>query len=467
QLSAGGGSVLVEGLSEVAHGVFIGGSQIGSTGGGDVDITGRAIVSNFDHDGILIDDGAAVNETTISAAENANISLAGEGTGQGGMAIQFEMPSSTRVNPFVGGDGTQNVAFDSLGGNVSVSYVDGNQVQFTDPDGVGQSFTAQHSNFGSFTAMNVGAVDVQVDQAIDIQDIKLAAYADFLVLSGNATVTGPVDAGDRFQIEMGPGNTSDIGISAPLVAPTKSFIGEGPSGNRILTKGTFELEGVTFTAINEVRGVDSGNDMLIDSGLDSQINISSETYADPVGVSANIRGIEFNGYDVISGGEGNDNFVIDIDDGNSSDVLLDGAGGDDTFSFSLGGSVDTIIGGDGLDKVDYSAFQSSVFADKCSGHLVAAHNGDECADFEPGPVETASGTPEALHSGPLHRVRQSVGHIDQFPVQIGEQLPPEGGRADRPDQQSSEKDQANTAEHEAAPEICGPAHAGGSASESH
>ncbi|MDA8632686.1 filamentous hemagglutinin N-terminal domain-containing protein [Verrucomicrobiales bacterium] len=376
QLSAGGGSVLVEGLSEVAHGVFIGGSQIGSTGGGDVDITGRVIVSNFDHDGILIDDGAAVNETTISAAENANISLAGEGTGQGGMAIQFEMPSSTRVNPFVGGDGTQNVAFDSLGGNVSVSYVDGNQVQFTDPDGVGQSFTAQHSNFGSFTAMNVGAVDVQVDQAIDIQDIKLAAYADFLVLSGNATVTGPVDAGDRFQIEMGPGNTSDIGISAPLVAPTKSFIGEGPSGNRILTKGTFELEGVTFTAINEVRGVDSGNDMLIDSGLDSQINISSETFADPVGVSANIRGIEFNGYDVISGGEGNDNFVIDIDDGNSSDVLLDGAGGDDTFSFSLGGSVDTIIGGDGLDKVDYSAFQSSVFAD------FGSKSGTQVANFD-------------------------------------------------------------------------------------
>ena len=376
QLSAGGGSVLVEGLSEVAHGVFIGGSQIGSTGGGDVDITGRVIVSNFDHDGILIDDGAAVNETTISAAENANISLAGEGTGQGGMAIQFEMPSSTRVNPFVGGDGTQNVAFDSLGGNVSVSYVDGNQVQFTDPDGVGQSFTAQHSNFGSFTAMNVGAVDVQVDQAIDIQDIKLAAYADFLVLSGNATVTGPVDAGDRFQIEMGPGNTSDIRISAPLVAPTKSFIGEGPSGNRILTKGTFELEGVTFTAINEVRGVDSGNDMLIDSGLDSQINISSETFADPVGVSANIRGIEFNGYDVISGGEGNDNFVIDIDDGNSSDVLLDGAGGDDTFSFSLGGSVDTIIGGDGLDKVDYSAFQSSVFAD------FGSKSGTQVANFD-------------------------------------------------------------------------------------
>jgi len=122
--------------------------------------------------------------------------------------------------------------------------------------------------------------------------------------------------------------------------------------------------------------VDSGNDMLIDSGLDSQINISSETFADPVGVSANIRGIEFNGYDVISGGEGNDNFVIDIDDGNSSDVLLDGAGGDDTFSFSLGGSVDTIIGGDGLDKVDYSAFQSSVFAD------FGSKSGTQVANFD-------------------------------------------------------------------------------------
>jgi len=376
QLSAGGGSVLVEGLSEVAHGVFIGGSQIGSTGGGDVDITGRVIVSNFDHDGILIDDGAAVNETTISAAENANISLAGEGTGQGGMAIQFEMPSSTRVNPFVGGDGTQNVAFDSLGGNVSVSYVDGNQVQFTDPDGVGQSFTAQHSNFGSFTAMNVGAVDVQVDQAIDIQDIKLAAYADFLVLSGNATVTGPVDAGDRFQIEMGPGNTSDIGISAPLVAPTKSFIGEGPSGNRILTKGTFELEGVTFTAINEVRGVDSGNDMLIDSGLDSQINISSGTSTSPVGVSANIRGIEFNDYDFISGGGGNDDFVIDLDAGNSFDVVLAGSNGNDTFSFLPGGSLDTIIGGDGFDTFDYSAFESSVFAD------FGSKSGTQVANFD-------------------------------------------------------------------------------------
>ena len=266
--------------------------------------------------------------------------------------------------------------FDSLGGNVSVSYVDGNQVKFADPDGVGQSFTAQHGNFGSFTAMNVGGVDVQVDQAIDIQDIKLAVDANFLVLSGNATVTGQVDAGNGFQIEMGPGNTSDIEISAPLVAPTKSFIGEGPSGNRILTKGAFELEGVTFTAINEVRGVDSGNDMLIDSGLDSQINISSETFADPVGVSANIRGMEFNGYDVISGGEGNDNFVIDIDVGNSFGVVLAGSNGNDTFSFLPGGSVDTIIGGDGFDTVDYSAFESSVFAD------FGSKRGTQVANFD-------------------------------------------------------------------------------------
>ena len=376
QLRAGAGSVLVEGLSEVAHGVFIGESQVESTGGGDVDIIGRAIVSNFDHDGILIDDGAGVNETTISAAENANISLAGEGAGQGGMAIQFKMPLSQRVNPFIGGDGTQNVAFDSLGGNVSVSYVDGNQVKFADPDGVGQSFTARHGNFVSFTAMNVGAVDVQVDQAIEIQDTKLAADATFLVLSGKATVTGPVDAGNRFQIEMGPGNTSDIEINAPLVAPTKSFIGEGPSGNRILTQGTFALEGVTFTAINEVRGVDSGNNILIDSGLDSQINLSSGNFTDPVGVSANIRGIEFNGYDFISGGEGNDNFVIGFDGGNSFDVVLAGSNGNDTFSFLAGGSVDTIIGGDGFDTVDYSAFQSSVFAD------FGSKSGTQVANFD-------------------------------------------------------------------------------------
>jgi filamentous hemagglutinin family protein len=376
QLRAGGGSVLVEGRSEVAQGVFIGGSQIESTEGGDVDITGRAIVSNFDHDGILIDDGAAVSETTISAAENANISLAGEGTGQGGMAIQFEMPSSKRVNPFVGGDGTQNVAFDSLGGNVSVSYVNGNQVQFTDPEGVGQSLTAQHSNFGSFTAMNVGAVDVQVDQAIEIQDINLATDATFLVLHGNATVTGLIDAGNRFQIEMGSGNTSDIEINALLVAPTKSFIGDGTEGNRILTEGTFELEGVTFTAINEVRGVDSGSDTLIDSGLDSQINISSGTSTSPVGVSANIRGIEFNDYDFISGGGGNDDFVIDLDAGNSFDVVLAGSNGNDTFSFLPGGSLDTIIGGDGFDTVDYSAFQSSIFAD------FGSKSGTQVANFD-------------------------------------------------------------------------------------
>ena len=292
------------------------------------------------------------------------------------MAIQFKMPLSQRVNPFIGGDGTQNVAFDSLGGNVSVSYVDGNQVKFADPDGVGQSFTARHGNFVSFTAMNVGAVDVQVDQAIEIQDTKLAADATFLVLSGKATVTGPVDAGNRFQIEMGPGNTSDIEINAPLVAPTKSFIGEGPSGNRILTQGTFALEGVTFTAINEVRGVDSGNNILIDSGLDSQINLSSGNFTDPVGVSANIRGIEFNGYDFISGGEGNDNFVIGFDGGNSFDVVLAGSNGNDTFSFLAGGSVDTIIGGDGFDTVDYSAFQSSVFAD------FGSKSGTQVANFD-------------------------------------------------------------------------------------
>lgn len=385
-VSTGTGDIDISGISEVGNGVFLEGSRIQSSDGGEIDILGRAILSNFNHDGIRIDDTEATNETMISTGVNANITLTGEGTGPDGKAIRFVEPFSTRASPFVGGDGTQNVAFDSLGGDVDVSYVDANDVKFADPDGVGQAFTARNSNFNTFTAVNVGSVDVQVDQTLEIRDIKLATNAIFTASSGNLRTTGLFDAGNLIELNTSPGNDSSFQVYSPLSAPEIRFNGGGVNGNQILTQGTFTLEGVSFSGISGVFGVGSGDDILIDSSQSSVIDLSTETFpftpdffdsTDVSGFSATpspkvaipsqtiavIRGVEFRGYEVISGGEGDDTFNIALDEDTEYNGTLAGGGGDDKFIFTPGGTVGTIVGGAGIDTVDYSAFQTSVFAD--------------------------------------------------------------------------------------------------------
>lgn len=395
QIGTGSGNISIEGTSSGDHGVLVRRGVVSSSSG-DIGVSGRAVATSATHYGVLVDDGEESSSfSQFLTGNNGTITFRGLGSGKGGHAVMFNDPMTVPSGGYVTGDDTQSVIFESLGGDILARYVQGEYVQFIDPDGIGQNFTLLDSDIDFFTAVNVGSVNIQNSNNLEIGNIKLATTADFTSQFGSISVTGKVDAGQAVSFNVGDGYYgSSINVSNEIISPQILFNG-GENWADVRTEGIFRLNGVSFNNIYEVRAIGENGNTLIGADDNTTIDVFSDMYygegsfseigfaaveiADPrVDIGSEtifeIDGTQFYGYDTVSGGKGNDTFLINLEEGADFNGELRGGQGDDKFVMMPGGSVGGIDGDAGDDLLDFSNFSTGVFAD--FGNREATQVGD-------------------------------------------------------------------------------------------
>lgn len=376
------GFIDINGQSQVGNGIDIVRTTFASETG-DIKLTGRALDPTNTHHGIYLHDGMSPATTSqFNTGSDATVYLKGLGSGNGGQAVLFTDPGVVPAGGYVNGDDSQNVIFESLGGDITARYVQGDFVRFIDPDGIGQNFTLLDSDIRFFTAVNVGSVNIVNTGGLEIGDIKLATTADFTSEMGSLYVSGTVDAGQSASFHVGSNYYSYIDLFGPLISPQINLDG-GTAGADVFTGGTFHLNGVNFNNIYNVYGSGEGTNAvvagdentIIDVFTDSfsygetgfaEVNFLSvapkvSSYSGPTVFS--INGVSFHGYDSFSGGKGDDTFRINLDPGAYYDGVLHGGQGDDKFVVMPGGTVAKIDGDAGIDTLDFGHFSDAVFAD--------------------------------------------------------------------------------------------------------
>lgn len=374
-----GGAFNIVGTSMDSHGVEIASSRIETTGS-EIVIRGEANSASGMNHGVHIDASMGITgtEASVKVGDNGVVRLQGKGSGGNGKAIL--VAGSGMLDPtYVSGGASSRIELQSLGGAVDVEGISASEVDFSDPDGVAEQATISNSRIGRFTAVNVGAVDVSTTTNLEVGDVKLANRAVFTAagFGNNIRVTGDIDAGQEIVF-----NGSDSGglfqLETPLVAPAIRFNG-GAGGTDIETHGIFRLQGVTFSSINEVRGVGTKGNSVIGSDANETITVSTDSglggldgiegasalmsfSSGSMETVADIGGTQFRGYDVIGGGAGNDTFNVQLDPMVNDSTTLHGGEGDDQFLISPGGTIGTLNGGADTDTIDYSEFTTPVFA---------------------------------------------------------------------------------------------------------
>ena len=145
---------------------------------------------------------------------------------------------------------------------------------------------------------------------------------------------------------------SGIELAKSVNAPGLNLVG-GMDGIDVSVEGIFNLEGVTFTNVERVYGDSGGiDDVLIGSTTNEEIGVSTNLEAEFPGENSSgsipitvvettftISGINFERFDEVSGGGGNDTFDINLDEEEAFLGRIEGGSGDDRFIIAPGGDV--------------------------------------------------------------------------------------------------------------------------------
>ncbi len=379
-LSSGTGDIEIFGYNAMGDGVTINGSQI-SSAGGEMTIEGRSYGGNGNG---LVFLSKVGNRSQVSNSSGGKINLAGQGNGTGN-AIVFNNGNGAHgfYDYLINGDYSTDIELRSYGGDVLLSHLTGDGLLFQLGNGASGALNLVNTDIlGRFTSPSSNGIFIQAYNSLDVGDVNSSGpinlYGGLDVnVNGQITSPQPVTLTGEFGIFLGQ----------PVNAPGLNLIG-GMYGIDVGVLGTFNLEGVTFTNVNRVvGGSEVGDDILIGSSANDQIGVSTifpmryyeiesamSMEVNPmVGLEVEpmmggetaftIGGIQFEGFEQVSGGGGNDTFNIQLDENSPFIGTLGGGSGNDRFVMMPGGEVAFINGGPGTDTIDYSNFTDPVTAD--------------------------------------------------------------------------------------------------------
>lgn len=379
-VTADTGMLSVAGTSVEGTGAALGDTAIEANGGA-ITLSGKTASAVPYNSGLLLyQNGSSYPGTFVSNGNSGTISLYGESMVPGGNAIAFYENGGGPSFEFIGGDGTQNVDVFGYGGEVELTRVSANSLDFSQSPMTPGDFSLTNSQIGSFSANAANDVTVENLGNLQIGDIDSTGAVSISLASGNLNVAGEIRALTSIGFS-GDGMDQIFHIGVPVLSPLVDFSGS-PSGLKVETEGTLNLNGYSFSNVLEVRGTGPGNNFLIAPDGDTVITLSTltETGMGPVPVQtiqAEIGGVSFVSYDDISGGFGNDTFHVMLDVGYEFSGNLSGEEGNDRFILYEGGSLAHLDGGAGYNTLDFSPFTaSSVFVD------IGASNATQVDSFD-------------------------------------------------------------------------------------
>ncbi len=362
-ISSIAGDIEIFGENSNGDGTTISGSQISSSDG-DISIEGRSRSGGENGNGLAF----LSSSGHLSQVSNTGgtIKLAGKAEGTG-KAIVFNDPDGSHSpNDFLINGGSQtDVELRSYGGDVVLSHLTGRDLSFETGDDVAGSLDLSNTNLmGQFQSPSSSGIFIKDNSALYVGDVNSSGPISFsglnLIIEGQISSSQPVTlAGD-----------SAIDLKQSLNAPGANFIG-GSSGIEVNVEGTFNFEGVSFTNVDRVVGGSVvGDDILVGSSANDEIVVStvvtgnnnSGGMAGQAKTVFTFAGVQFEGFEQVSGGDGDDVFGINLDEDAPFAGTIFGGGGDDQFVMMPGGTVAILDGGSGRDVLDYSSFSDPVSA---------------------------------------------------------------------------------------------------------
>lgn len=198
-----------------------------------------------------------------------------------------------------------------------------------------------------------------------VEDLVGGRDDDTFVIVDGAGLTGSIDGGSGL-------DTLDFGdVSGGVVVVLAESDSDGFRGSATgLDSG--------FAHVERLIG-GSGSDTLTGEDVASTWTLASESLYDDGSHSLGLSNFES-----LHGGSGADTFDLVGDDLSSVTADLDGGGGEDHFRFN-GAAVLTgqIVGGDGLDTLDYGSFGSTVSV-LLTGSNPSGYSGTEALSFSGG-----------------------------------------------------------------------------------
>ncbi|MAB76756.1 MAG: hypothetical protein CMO47_09905 [Verrucomicrobiales bacterium] len=383
-LATEAGNIEVFGYSATGDGTTVAETQILSTGG-DITIEGYSTAANGNGLAFLSD----LEDRSQVANTGGIIKLAGQGQGAG-KAIVFNDPNAAHAaNDFlINGDSSTEIELRSNGGDVILSHLTGGQVLFDLGNGASGSLNLVNADLlGQFRSPSSSGIFVENYNTLFVGDVSSSGPVN-LQAGTDLKVEGQISSPQPVILT----GDSGIELAKSVNAPGLNLVG-GMNGIDVSVEGIFNLEGVTFTNVERVYGDSGGiDDVLIGSAANEEIGVSTNLEAEFPGENSSgsapitvvettftISGINFERFDEVSGGGGNDTFDINLEKEEAFLGRIEGGSGDDRFIIAPGGDVSLIDGGAGIDVLDYSNFNDPV---STNFSLNDATQVDEMANLE-------------------------------------------------------------------------------------
>ncbi|MBP82678.1 MAG: hypothetical protein CMO61_02390 [Verrucomicrobiales bacterium] len=364
-LSTNTGNIEIVGYNAVGDGTTVAESQILSTGG-DITIEGHSTAANGNGLAFLSD----LEDRSQVANTGGIIKLAGLGQGTGKAIVFNDTNAVHAANDFlINGDSSTEIELRSNGGDVILSHLTGDQVLFDLGSGASGSLNLVNADLlGQFQSPSSSGIFIENYNTLFVGDVSSSGPVN-LQAGTDLKVEGQISSPQPVILAGGSG----IELAKSVNAPGLNLVG-GMDGIDVSVEGIFNLEGVTFTNVERVYGDSGGiDDVLIGSATNEEIGVSTNLEAEfpsenSSGSSPNtvvettftISGIDFERFDEVSGGGGNDTFTINLDEEAPFLGRIEGGSGDDRFVIAPGGDVSLIDGGAGIDVLDYSNFTDPV-----------------------------------------------------------------------------------------------------------
>lgn len=367
-IRSGSGDISVKGYNAVGIGTLFSESTVRSSSG-DITLEGYA-TGMGNHEGLRFENASASSSSIgpvsiftaipslpngdVETGSNATIKLIGLGSGTGSAVHFFDDAATTSASLFmVGGDGTQDLEVQTLGGDVELSRMEAEEFLFSKAAGASGGLKFDGAVLDWVTVNSADSVDIESPGALRVRSINSDGNVALHSASGTFTNLGTIASGTDIKIKGSDSSFGTLELFGTLSAPVITIDG-GTARADVETQGSFNLSGVSFLNIDEVRGVSAGG---IDSLIDSNANSVIEIFEDPLASSGSrtgalIRGTQFYGYENISGGGGNDTFNVGTS-GSFADTqttLLGGAG-NDLFAFFNQATVAGVSGEGGFDTL--------------------------------------------------------------------------------------------------------------------
>ncbi|MQY49095.1 calcium-binding protein [Rhizobiales bacterium RZME27] len=375
------------------------------TGGGGADtLVGQGGFDTADYS------KSSAGVTIIQTSSSADPAAVGTGTGgdaQGDQLLLIErIIGSAFADVLTGGD--LNDTF--MGGAGSDVISGGGGTDTAEYSSSAAGVTIALSNTGAAT---VSGGDAEGDILTSIENLIGSAMAD--VLYGNSQVnrleggagndtfrtgTGGVAASGIYEVVIGGDGIDTIDYSTSSSA-VGAILFNGVSGNLPVSQGgeadgdmLLLIENIIGSAFgDQLRGSEvanvlnggDGNDNL--QGLGGADTLIGGAGTDVASYSLSTAGVTVvladSGFGMGTGGDAEGDLLSTIENligsafndvliGNSAQNRLEGGAGNDTFRTGIGGSYanniqEVVLGGDGIDTIDYSASNAGVYARLFSG----------------------------------------------------------------------------------------------------